>query len=248
MSRRCQRWVRRYHPIAPDTVHRYQVAFRFGQHESFRDLTRNAWRWAWDTLKPAVTYIDVDLVRRVLTDHLVAQAATIDGRTAIPFVLSTVVDQLQWNWTMVAMGFVGKNLECADQLLREGDRDTTERGRKMRADRPRRHRVDDPGAADRAAAGHRVRPGHRQAARPRLARPVAAQRHRGHARAGARLPPGARAGTRAPGVARLGEDLRRLAREAAARGRVVPAAVEARQQRGRGTVRARRATPPCRCS
>jgi hypothetical protein len=126
------RRVRRYHPIGPDTVHRYEVRFRFGQHESFHELTRNAWRWAWDTLKPAVTYIDVDLVRRVLTDHLVAQAATIGGRTAIPFVLSTVSDKLQWNWTMAAMGFVGKNLECADQLLREGDRDTTERGRKMR--------------------------------------------------------------------------------------------------------------------
>jgi hypothetical protein len=61
-----------------------------------------------------------------------AQAATIDGRTAIPFVLNTVSDQLQWNWTMVAMGFVGKNIECADQLLREGDRDKTERGQKMR--------------------------------------------------------------------------------------------------------------------
>ena len=109
------------------------MQLRFGQNESFRDLTRNAWRWAWDTLKPAVTPIDVELVRRVLTDHLAAQAATIDGRTAIPFVLSTVTDQLQWNWTMAAMGFVGKNIECADQLLREGDRDKTERGRKMRA-------------------------------------------------------------------------------------------------------------------
>ena len=71
-------------------------------------------------------------MRRVLIDHLEAQAATIDGRTAIPFVLSTVTDKLQWNWTMVAMGFVGKNIECADQLLREGDRDKTERGQKMR--------------------------------------------------------------------------------------------------------------------
>ena len=126
------RWFRRYHPIAPDTVHGYQLEFRFGQDESFRNLTRNAWRWAWDTLKPAVTHVDVELVRRVLTDHLVAQAATVDGRTAIPFVLSTVTDQLQWNWTMAAMGFVGKNIECADQLLREGDRDGSERGRKMR--------------------------------------------------------------------------------------------------------------------
>ncbi len=126
------RWTRRYHPIKAGTAHSYQVSFRFGQNESFRDVTRNTWRWAWNTLKPPVTYIDVDQMRRVLTDHMVAQAATIEGRTAIPFVLSTMVDDLQWNWTMVAMGFVGKNIECADQLLREGDRDKTARGQKMR--------------------------------------------------------------------------------------------------------------------
>ncbi len=125
-------WARRYHPVAQGAIQRYQVSFRFGQNESFRDLTRNSWRWAWATLNPQITYIDVDLVRKVLTDHLEAQAATIDGRTGIPFVLSTVSDQLQWNWTMIAMGFVGKNLECADQLLRESDRDPSERGQKMR--------------------------------------------------------------------------------------------------------------------
>jgi hypothetical protein len=125
-------WARRYHPITQGMVQNYQVSFRFGQNESFRDVTRNTWRWAWSTLNPPVTYIDVEQMRRVLTDHMVAQAATIDGRTAIPFVLSTVTDKLQWNWTMAAMGFVAKNIECADQLLREGDRDNTERGQKMR--------------------------------------------------------------------------------------------------------------------
>ena len=126
------RTVRRYHPITHGVAHSYEVRFRFGANESFPDVTRDNWRWAWNTLHPAVTYIDVDQMRRVLIDHLAAQAATIDGRTAIPFVLSTVTDKLQWNWTMVAMGFVGKELECADQLLREGDRDSTERGKKMR--------------------------------------------------------------------------------------------------------------------
>jgi len=126
------RSIRRYHPLTPGVAHRYEVSFRFGRNESFRDVTRNAWRWAWETLNPAVTYIDVDQMRRVLTDHLAGQAATIDGRTAIPFVVSTVSDQHQWNWTMAAMGFVGKNIECADQLLREGDRDPTERGQRMR--------------------------------------------------------------------------------------------------------------------
>ena len=125
-------WFRRYHPIAEGTAHRYSVSFRFARNESFRDVTRNSWRWAWSTLRPEVPPIDVEQMRRVLIDHLQAQAATIDGRTGIPFVLSTVTDQRQWNWTMVAMGFVGKTVECADQLLREGDRDPTARGQKMR--------------------------------------------------------------------------------------------------------------------
>lgn len=126
------RSIRRYHPIASGVAHSYQVSFRFGQNESFRDVTRDAWRWAWNTLKPQVNYIDVAQMRRVLLDHLEAQARSIDGRTAIPFVLNTMSDELQWNWSMVAMGFVGKNIECADELLREGDRDPTERGQKMR--------------------------------------------------------------------------------------------------------------------
>jgi hypothetical protein len=126
------RWLRRYHPIAQGVAHSYEASFRFGQNESFRDVTRNTWRWAWSTLKPAVTYIDVELVRRVLTDQVAAQAATIDGRTAIPFSVSTLTDERRPNSTMAAMGFVGKNIESADQLLRESDRDNTERGQKMR--------------------------------------------------------------------------------------------------------------------
>jgi hypothetical protein len=127
------RWIRRFHPIVRGVVHSYEVNFRFGCDESFRDVTRNAWRWAWNTLKPAVTPIDVEQMRRVLLDHLAAQAATIDGRSAIPFAVATFdTSAPQWNWTMTAMGFVSKNIECADQLLREGDRDKSERGQKMR--------------------------------------------------------------------------------------------------------------------
>jgi hypothetical protein len=128
------RWIRRYHPITQGVAHNYEVRFRFGINESFPEVTRNSWRWAWNTLNPAVTAIDIGQMRRVLTDHLAAQAATIEGRTAIPFVISTMdtAKHRQWNWTMVAMGFVGKNIECADQLLREGDRDTSARGKNMR--------------------------------------------------------------------------------------------------------------------
>jgi len=88
-------WVRRYHPIAKGVDHHYELRFRFGRNETFPDLTRDAWRWAWETLQPPILPLDVNLVRRVLIDHLEAQAATIDGRTGIPFVLSTVSDKLQ---------------------------------------------------------------------------------------------------------------------------------------------------------
>ena len=128
-----RRWIRRYHPITQGFTHSYQVCFRFGQSESFRDLTRNAWRWAWNTLNPPVNHIDIGQMRRVLMDHLEAQANTIDGRTAIPFVVSTIeTNHVQWNYTMAAMGFVGKDIECANELLLEGDRDKTARGQKMR--------------------------------------------------------------------------------------------------------------------
>jgi len=128
-----ERWIRRFHPITDGFTHNYEVNFRFGCDESFRDVIRNSWRWAWSTLKPTFTPIDIEQMRRILIDHLAAQAATIDGRTGIPFAIATFdTNQLQWNWTMTAMGFVSKNIECADQLLREGDRDSTERGQKMR--------------------------------------------------------------------------------------------------------------------
>jgi hypothetical protein len=127
------RWIRRFHPIKQGITHSYDMSFQFGINESFRDMTRNTWRWAWSTLKPAITTIDVELVRHVLIEHLADQAATIDGRTAIPFAVATFdTNKPQWNWTMAAMGFVSKNIECADQLLCEGDRDSTERGQKMR--------------------------------------------------------------------------------------------------------------------
>ena len=127
------RMIRRFHPIAHGVAHGYTVSFRFGANELFRDVTRNSWRWAWSTLNPAVKTIDVEQMRRVLMDHLAAQAATIDGRTAIPFAVATFdTSRPQWNWTMAAMGFVAKNIECADLLLHEGDRDSTRRGQQMR--------------------------------------------------------------------------------------------------------------------
>ncbi len=127
-------WHRRYHPIKHGFVQEYDVAFRFGQNESFPQLLRNSWRWAWQTLKPALNHQDIELVRRTLLDHLSERVLTVEGRTGIPLAVSAKTgkvqaDETSWN---ADLGCAGKNLEAADQLLREAERDTGPRGRKMR--------------------------------------------------------------------------------------------------------------------
>lgn len=126
--------LRRYHRIRNGFVQEYQLAFRFAQKETYPQMMKNSWRWAWQTLNPPVYPLDVDLVRKVLLDHLADRVTTIDGRTGIPWIFQTTTGMM-WNRPddrRAAMGFVGKNLEAADQLLREGDRDKTERGQRMR--------------------------------------------------------------------------------------------------------------------
>lgn len=126
--------LRRYHRIHDGFVQEYELSFRFGVNERLPALTRNAWRWAWQILNPPVTRLDVELVRRTLLDHLADRVTTIDGRTGIPWIFQST-SGLPWNRPddmRVAMGFVGKNIEAADQLLREAERDHGARGERMR--------------------------------------------------------------------------------------------------------------------
>jgi hypothetical protein len=134
-GRRIGRMLRRYHRIRDGYADEYEVRFRFGRDEPFPELMKNAWRWAWRVLNPPVHYLDVELVRRTLTDHLADRVTTVEGRTGIPWIFQATTG-LNWNRPddmRCAMGFVGKNIEAADQLLREADRDPSARGQRMRA-------------------------------------------------------------------------------------------------------------------
>ncbi len=127
-------WQRRYHPVEQGFVQSYETDFRFGRNESFNDLIKNSWRWAWQTLKPPVMHIDVEQVRQVLLDHLAEWTITVDGRTGLPYLEDARTGKLQDrpDADRAAMGFCAKNIEAADYLLREGDRDRGPRGQKMR--------------------------------------------------------------------------------------------------------------------
>jgi hypothetical protein len=131
-------WNRRYNPVQDGFMQTYQLGFRFASRESFPDLVRNAYRWAWQVLKPALNWHDMEVVRNSLAGQLSSQVYTIEGRTGLPFIVSSVTGKVfstnpdpSFFWR-ATMGFVGKNIEAADQLLRESDRDHTARGQKMR--------------------------------------------------------------------------------------------------------------------
>ncbi len=125
--------VRRiYHPVKSGFAHSYQVAFRFDKSASFPDMERAAWRWAWTSLNPApkMKTVDVEVMRRALMDHLADRVQNVDNRFGIPYQADMMSGRS--SSTKILMAFCGKNVEAADQLLIEGDRDKTERGQKMR--------------------------------------------------------------------------------------------------------------------
>lgn len=131
-------WCRRYNPVKDGFTQEYQIAFRYAKVESFPEYTKNAYRWAWDVLKPALYWHDIEVVRKSLIDQLSSLVTYIDGRAGLPYQVYTKSGKV-WNhptdpnfWWRCPMGFVGKIVEAADELLREGDRDKTERGQKMR--------------------------------------------------------------------------------------------------------------------
>ena len=124
----------RYHPVKAGFTQNYQVGFRFDKSASILDVEREAWRWAWEILRPRTKLVPINVegARTALLDHLSDRVQTIDGRTGIPFEYNAV-DGSPINLTpKIIMGFCGKNLEGADELLQEGDRDKSPRGEKMR--------------------------------------------------------------------------------------------------------------------
>jgi hypothetical protein len=109
----------RFHPFREGLAQEYELGFRFGRDESFHEFYSRSWRWAWDTLKPAVNYYDMDVMRRSLLDQLAGTVRTKDGRTAIPFALSAAnggPSRLLRDNDAI-MGFVGKNLEGAALMI-----------------------------------------------------------------------------------------------------------------------------------
>jgi hypothetical protein len=80
----------RYHPVKDGFRQNYKVGFRFGKSDSFRDMEREAWRWAWQSLDPKIQTVDVEVMRKTLIDHLADRILIVDDRAGVPFVIDAV--------------------------------------------------------------------------------------------------------------------------------------------------------------
>jgi hypothetical protein len=127
-------WRRRYHPIRDGLTQQYRVQFRLSDSEDFPRYYRNAWRWAYGVLNPAIAPQDLAAIQHGIIDVLASQVETADDRTGIPNFTSAVPGQ-SWPGNHAAiMGFTGKNLEAGEFLLADSltDPDTQRAARDRR--------------------------------------------------------------------------------------------------------------------
>jgi hypothetical protein len=81
---------RRYNPVKDGFTQNYQVGFRLSKGESFNTMVRDAWRWAWETLKPQVTPIDIEVARHAMIDHLADHVLVVGDMAGVGFLYDAV--------------------------------------------------------------------------------------------------------------------------------------------------------------
>lgn len=113
----------RYHPLTDGAQQHYDLSFRFSHAASFPAFERESWRWAFACLAPAAPHQDIAAVERGITDVLATQAVTAGNHTGLPNAISSVSATAAPDDKAI-IGFTGKNLESAELLLAEADRET----------------------------------------------------------------------------------------------------------------------------
>tara|TARA_R110002049_G_scaffold307720_2_gene509205 strand:- start:32874 stop:35102 length:2229 start_codon:yes stop_codon:yes gene_type:complete len=122
-------WRRRYHPVKNGFTQNYKVVFRVeNQEKSYPDFYRNAWRWAWGNLKPALNEQNIEAAQRSLVDMLAKRVETNGKITGLSNLINFEQDKIEKTvhnpFSKTVMGFTGKALESANFLLQDAEEDS----------------------------------------------------------------------------------------------------------------------------
>jgi hypothetical protein len=80
----------RYNPVKDGFIQNYKVGFRLSRGDSFNSMVKDAWRWAWETMKPQVTPIDIEVARRAMIDHLADHVLVVGDMAGVGFLYDAV--------------------------------------------------------------------------------------------------------------------------------------------------------------
>ena len=110
----------RFHPFSRGFRQQYSLIFRLSQTSDFPTFMRQSWRWAWQTLHPAVNHHNIAQARQSLIAALSSQVETTNGLTGITN-WRPAVPSAEAKDPKTIMGFTGKALETAEYLLWAAD-------------------------------------------------------------------------------------------------------------------------------
>ena len=109
------------HPLTQGYVQRYKLAWRISTAPDTPSLMRDSWRWAWSQLKPRAEVRDITTARRSLVAQLSSQVEDNNGLTGITNFVAANAASSQAKDRKSIMGFTGKALETAEELLWAAD-------------------------------------------------------------------------------------------------------------------------------
>jgi hypothetical protein len=124
-------WRRRFHPVRDGFRQNYRVMFRIGANESFPEFLEKSSRWAWETLRPPVIPLDIEVVRQSILDMLVANMIETPERAGLPFFIDAARGETMPDARFTKLGFLGRNVQAADQFLQESARSSGDRAERF---------------------------------------------------------------------------------------------------------------------
>ena len=110
--------ILRFHPFERGFTHDYELHLKAFNSDSYPDMLKRSWRFAWETLKPAVKTAPLERIEQA-SIHLLGDLVREEkNATGIPFSIDIFSETVAR--PVFSIGFVGRNILSAYYLIRAG--------------------------------------------------------------------------------------------------------------------------------